>query len=72
MASGGASALAGLHAYRLHRAYLVASRVSPVRLARLPARVTETEVLLKGGSSSPETVLIAFVAELAAAVGSGR
>lgn len=72
MPSGGASPLKGLHPYRLHRAYLVAGRVGRARLARLPARVAETEILLKGGSSSPDTALIAFVAELATSVGSGR
>lgn len=72
LASGAASPLAGLNVYRMHRAYLVAGRIAPARLATLPARVAETEVLLKGGSSSPDTVLIAFVAELAASVGSLR
>lgn len=70
--SGGASPLTALHPYRLHRAYLIASRVPGSRLAALPARVAETEELLKGGSSSPNTALIAFVVELAGSVGSGR
>lgn len=68
--SGGSSPLSGLHPYRLHRAYLVASRVPAAQLAQLPARVAETEVLLKGGSSSPDTALIAFVSALASSVGS--
>lgn len=67
--SGSGSPLASLHPYRLHRAYLVAGRLSGSRLAALPARVAETEELLKGGSSCPDTALIAFVAELAGAVG---
>lgn len=69
--SGGANPLTGLHPYRLHRAYLVASRLAGPRLARLPARVAETEILLRGGSSSPDAALVAFVAELAASVRSG-
>ena len=41
--SGDASPLAALHPYRLHRAYLVASRAPARRLAALPAKVTATE-----------------------------
>ncbi|MCP4201969.1 MAG: hypothetical protein GY769_08555 [bacterium] len=68
--SGDASPLAALHPYRLHRAYLVAGQLPAARLAALPARVAETEELLKGKSTSPNTALIAFVAELAGGVGS--
>lgn len=70
--SGGPSAVATLHPYRLHRAYLVAGRTQRERLATLPARVARTEELLKGGSSSPNTALMTFVAELAGAVDSDR
>lgn len=68
LASGGANPLASLHPYRLHRAYLAASRAKPGRMGRLPERLAETEELLKGGSSSPSTVLTAFVVELATAL----
>ncbi|HEX2253119.1 MAG TPA: hypothetical protein VHQ65_07620 [Thermoanaerobaculia bacterium] len=57
--------LAGLHPYRLHRAYLAASRLAPERAARLPWRVLETELMLKGESSEPDTALSSLVAELA-------
>ncbi len=66
--SGGVNPVASLHPYRLHRAYLAASRVPSQRLAALPGRVLQTEELLKGGSSSPDTVLMAFVAELASSI----
>ena len=54
-----------LHAYRLFKAYSAASRMSNERLGTLPVRTLETETLLKGGSRQPDTVLAAFVAELA-------
>lgn len=62
----GRSPLAGLHPYRLHRAYLAASRMPAGRLAALPARVLETELRLKGESASPDTALELLVADLAA------
>ena len=62
---GAASPLAGLHPFRLHRAYLGASRMASERLEKLPQRVLEVESLLKGGSRQPDTVLTAFVVELA-------
>jgi DNA polymerase III delta subunit len=70
--SGSAGPLARVNVFRLHRAYLVASRMPASRLATLPAKVIETEKLLKGGSKSPDTALIAFVVELAGSVGSRR
>ncbi|MFQ5525480.1 MAG: hypothetical protein ACE5GX_04395 [Thermoanaerobaculia bacterium] len=66
--SGGANPLASLHPYRLHRAYLAASRAGTDQLIDLPRRMAETEELLKGGSSSPDTVLVAFVAEVATSI----
>lgn len=62
---GAQSPLHGLHTFRLHKAYLGASRIPSDRLERLPARVLEVETLIKGGSRQPDTVLAAFVAELA-------
>lgn len=64
---GAPSPLTRLHPYRLHRAYLAASRLPSERLERLPARILEAELALKGGSREPETVLAELVAELATA-----
>ena len=61
----GDSPVAGLHAFRLHRAYLAASRLSAPALARLPWRLLETELALKGESAEPGAALAAFLAELA-------
>lgn len=66
---GAAGPLAGVHEYPLHRAYLAASRIPSERLERLPARLLEAELALKGGSREPETVLAELVAELATAGG---
>jgi hypothetical protein len=64
-AAVGRNPLEKVHPYRLHRAYLAASRLSPERLARLPERVLEAELALKGGSRRPRAVLAALVAHLA-------
>jgi DNA polymerase III subunit delta len=65
---GWASPLAGLHPFRLHRAYLAVSAASGGRLARLPWRVLETELALKGESAEPRAALAALLAEVAAAL----
>ncbi|MEZ5332224.1 MAG: hypothetical protein R2991_09290 [Thermoanaerobaculia bacterium] len=67
---GAASPVAKVHDYPLHRAYLAASRMPSGTLERLPARILEAELALKGGSRQPETVLAELVAELATAGGS--
>jgi hypothetical protein len=59
--------LSGVHPFRLHRAYLAASRLGAESLRRLPARVLETERRLKGDSASPDAALIALVADVATA-----
>lgn len=59
--------LAGLHPYRLYRAYSVACRVPAERVRELPARVLETELRLKGESDQPDAAMAALVCELAAA-----
>ncbi len=64
---GRKSPLAGLHPYRLHRAYLAASGMAEAYLARLPWRVLQTELALKGESGDPEAALAELVAEVAAA-----
>ena len=66
---GGKNPLAGLHPYRLHRAYLAASRLPEALLARLPSEVLETEMQLKGESREGDVALARFVARLA---GGGR
>lgn len=63
--------LAGLHPYRLHRAYLAASQMSEAYLARLPARVLETELALKGESGEPDAALAELLAEVAGQARSG-
>ncbi|HSN88444.1 MAG TPA: hypothetical protein VL025_16910, partial [Thermoanaerobaculia bacterium] len=42
--TGGKNPLAGLHPFRLHRAYLAASRLPDALVAKLPADVLETEL----------------------------
>ncbi len=65
LAEGVASPLAGLHPYRLHKAYLAASSAAPERLARLPERLLEAELQLKGETSRPQVALESLVSELA-------
>jgi hypothetical protein len=67
----GKNPLAGLHPYRLHRAYLAAGRFPEALLARLPAEVLETELQLKGESGEPDAALARLVATLAGAVRAG-
>jgi hypothetical protein len=70
---GWKSPLAGLHPFRLHRAYLAASGIDEAYLARLPWRVLETELAMKGESGNPDAALAELLAEVAAqARGPGR
>jgi hypothetical protein len=69
---GGKSPLAGLHPYRLHRAYLAASRLPAPLLARLPAEVLETELQLKGESGEADVALARLVTLVATANGQAR
>lgn len=64
---GGKNPLAGLHPFRLHRAYLAASRLPEPMLAHLPADVLETELQLKGESGEADAALASLVARVAAA-----
>lgn len=64
---GGKNPLAGIHPFRLHRAYLAASRLPEPMLARLPAEVLETELQLKGESGEADAALADLVARVAAA-----
>lgn len=65
--TGGKNPLAGLHPFRLHRAYLAASRLSDALVAKLPADVLETELQLKGETAEADVALARFVARLSAA-----
>jgi hypothetical protein len=64
---GGKNPLAGLHPFRLHRAYLAASRLPEALLARLPSDVLETELQLKGESGQADAALADLVARVATA-----
>lgn len=63
---GGKNPLAGLHPFRLHRAYLAASRMSAGLLVALPWYVLEAELELKGESGDPDAALVQLVSRLAA------
>ena len=54
-----------LHPFRLHRAYLAASRFAARELAAIPAKVLATERRLKGDSDDPDAALAELVIELA-------
>lgn len=58
--------LQGMHAFRLHRAYLAAARHSPAALARMPELLLETELRLKGDSRDSDAALTDLVVRLAA------
>ncbi|MFL6200998.1 MAG: DNA polymerase III subunit delta [Thermoanaerobaculia bacterium] len=64
---GGKNPLAGIHPFRLHRAYLAASRLPEPMLARLPSDVLETELQIKGESGEADAALADLVARVAAA-----
>jgi hypothetical protein len=65
--TGGKNPLAGLHPFRLHRAYLAAGRLPEPFLARLPADLLETELQLKGESGEADVALARLVARLSQA-----
>ena len=67
--TGGKNPLAGLHPFRLHRAYLAACRMPEPLLARLPADLLETEMQLKGESGEADVALARLVARLSQAAG---
>jgi hypothetical protein len=64
---GGKNPIAGLHPFRLHRAYLAASRLPEPFLARLPAELLDTEMQLKGEASQADTALADLVARVSMA-----
>jgi DNA polymerase III delta subunit len=57
--------LAGIHPFRLHRAYLAASRLPLPILLALPMRLLDTEMALKGEGTDPQAALAALIAEVA-------
>ncbi len=57
--------LAGLHPFRLHRAYLAAGRLAADLLLGLPMRLLDTEMALKGEGTDPRAALAALIAEVA-------
>lgn len=69
---GGKNPLAGLHPYRLHRAYLAAGRLDPALVDRLPALVLDAELQVKGESGEPDAAIAHLVARLAGAPAAGR
>jgi DNA polymerase III delta subunit len=65
LAAGVKNPLAGLHPYRLHRAYLAACRLGETTANHLPWHVLETEKMLKGDSRDAEAALSQLVARIA-------
>ena len=63
--AGGKNPLAGLHPFRLHRAYLAASRLDRGVLAHLPWNVLATEIRMKGGSSEADVAVSELIAQIA-------
>lgn len=61
----GKNPLAGLHPFRLHRAYLAASRLPERLLAHLPADVLDAELRLKGESAEADAALAEIVVRVA-------
>lgn len=57
--------LRSLHPFRLYRIYSTACRLEPEQIDRLPAKVLESELRLKGDSTRPDVVLSGLVCELA-------
>jgi len=66
--AGGKSPAAGIHPFPLHKAYQTVPRMPAEMLARLPWRVLETELALKGQSGRPDAALAELIAEVAGAV----
>jgi DNA polymerase III delta subunit len=69
---GGKNPLAGLHPFRLHKAYMAASRLPEEVAVRLPSDLLETELQLKGESSEADTALAHLVARVSVATAGKR
>ena len=65
--TGGKNPLAGIHPFRLHRAYLAACRLPEPFLARLPSDLLETELQIKGESGEADVALARLVTRLSQA-----
>ena len=63
---GGKNPLAGLHPYRLHKAYLAASQIRREELALLPWRALETELRIKGDTTDADAAVTALITHLVA------
>jgi len=63
---GGKNPLAGLHPYRLHKAYLAASQIKRDELSLLPWRALETELRIKGDTTDPDAAVTALITHLVA------
>lgn len=63
---GGKNPLGGLHPFRLHRAYMAASRLRREELPRLPWRVLETELRMKGDTTDADAAVTALISHLVA------
>lgn len=63
--------LAGVHPYRVHRAYLAAERLTDGEVDRIPAELLATERRLKGDSGEPDAALAALLLRLSPAAASG-
>lgn len=64
--TGGKNPLAGLHPYRLHKAYLAASQIRRDELGLLPWRALETELRIKGDSTQADAAVTALITHLVA------
>ncbi|HYU35993.1 MAG TPA: hypothetical protein VEW48_27870 [Thermoanaerobaculia bacterium] len=69
---GGKNPLAGLHPFRLHKAYLAASRLPEAVAVRLPSDLLETELQLKGESGEADAALADLVARVSVATAGRR
>lgn len=63
---GGPNPLKGLHPFRLHRSYLAASQINRGELGRLPWRVLETEMQIKGEVTDADAAVSALLGHLVA------
>ena len=68
---GGKNPLAGLHPFRLHKAYLASSRLPEEVAVRLPSDLLETELQLKGESDEADAALADLVARVSVAISGG-